>query len=73
MVQRISLQPDDQTYLAIGIDKFTTTYLDLCSQNNMGITRVRQSEDSSELIHGEFSNVPDLQFRRLCHETEYLK
>lgn len=28
----------------------------------MGISRVREAKNASELIHGEFTNVPNLEF-----------
>ena len=44
------------------------TYLDLRPQDNMCVTRIRETKDPAKLLRGEIANVTNFELGRLAHD-----
>ena len=44
------------------------TYLDLSPQDNMCVTRIRETKDSTKLLRGEIADVANFELGRLAHD-----
>ena len=46
-------------------------YLNFCFENEMSVACISHTKYASKMIHGEITDIPYFEFRRLYEENEY--